>query len=159
MSPLEGYVFGLAEAFNTMVSATQIEADRFACHTFVKAHGPDGPDATELIPEKALRDTSLHEFDAKDKDLVNRAAMLRVVWTILKLNLASTLVKACVYVGARGFHVANKLVVRTLRTCGKEAVATNRFWSQPLWASKWMPRLKGRGHTTQHYLRHPPTCL
>ena len=75
--------------------------------------------------------------------------MLRVVWTILKLNLASTLVKACVYVGARGFHVANKLVVRTLRTCGKEAVATNRFWSQPLWASKWMPRLKGRGHTTQ----------
>ena len=62
--------FGLAKAFNAMVSTTQVEAELFACHTFVKAHGPD---ATDLTPEKALRNKSLQKFAAKYKDL--RAAM------------------------------------------------------------------------------------
>ena len=61
----------MAEAQNVLVvSTTQFETNLYACQTFVKAHGPD---ATELIPEKALRDNSLHEFEAKNRDL--RAAM------------------------------------------------------------------------------------
>jgi len=62
--------FGLEKAFNAMVSTTQVEAELFACHTFVKAHPPD---ATDLTPEKALRNNSLQKFAAKYGDL--RAAM------------------------------------------------------------------------------------
>ena len=53
--------FGLAAAFDSMVSSTQVKAEIFAAHNFLKAHGPSAP---ELKAEKALREKSLREFEA-----------------------------------------------------------------------------------------------
>ena len=64
--------FGLAAAFDSMVSSTQLEAETFAGHNFLKAHGPS---TSELIAEKALRKKSLPESKVKYTGL--RSAITR----------------------------------------------------------------------------------
>ena len=47
--------FGLDAAFNAMVSNTQVEAEIFGSHNFLKGYGPNND---ELVAEKALRGKS-----------------------------------------------------------------------------------------------------
>ena len=63
-------VFGLGTAFNARFSSTQIEAELFASHPYLKAHGSE---TAELNAEKSLRVESYPRW--KDKYGALRAAM------------------------------------------------------------------------------------
>ena len=70
-------VFGLASAFNAMVSTTQIEAELLASHPYLKAHGPDTAankgNYADLKAVRALRHGSYTKWE--DKYNAIRAAM------------------------------------------------------------------------------------